>query len=62
MKQKFIVIPRDAFELLLQRHGTLAEATGAGTQQCAETGQASYVVEVKAVAQRADRPVKVVKV
>ncbi len=59
--KKFVVIPRDAFELLMRRHAELAEATGEATMYCEETGQTAYVVEIKAVAARADRPVKVTK-
>lgn len=59
--KKFVVIPRDAFEMLLRREATLQEATERATTDCAETGMAHYVVELKAVASRADRPVKVRK-
>lgn len=59
--KKFIVIPRDAFELLQRRHGSLAEATEAASNACSEEGATMIVVEMKAVASRADRPVKVTK-
>lgn len=59
--KKFIVIPRDAFELLSRRHAALNEATEAASDSCAEDGQTMYVVELRAVAARADRPVKVTK-
>lgn len=59
--KKFVVIPRDAFELMTRRFVELGEATEAASQSCAEDGQTVYVVEMKAVAARADRPVKVSK-
>lgn len=60
-EKKFILIPRDAFELMARRYAELGEATEAASQSCAEDGQSVYVVEMKAVASRADRPVKVTK-
>lgn len=59
--KKFLAIPRDAFELLMRRHAELADATEDATNACAESGQAFYVVELRAIASRADRPVKVTK-
>lgn len=59
--KKFIVIPRDALELLLKRFADFDEATEAATEACSEDGQTVYVLEMKAVAARADRPVKVRK-
>lgn len=59
--KKFVVIPRDALDLLERREATLREATDRAETDCAETGMAHYVVELKAVAARADRPVKVRK-
>jgi len=59
--KKFVVIPRDAFDLMERRFAELGEATEAASQACAENGQTAYVVEMLAVAARADRPVKVTK-
>ena len=59
--KKFLLIPRDAFEVLQRRYAELGEATEAASQSCGEDGQTVYVVEMKAVAARADRPVKVTK-
>lgn len=59
--KKFIVIPRDALELMGRRYAELAEATEAASGSCAEDGQSVYVLELRAVASRADRPVKVTK-
>lgn len=59
--KKFVLIPRDAFELLARRFAELPEATEAASQSCAEDGQTVFVVEMRAVAARADRPVKVSK-
>lgn len=59
--KKFVLIPRDAFELMSRRYGELNEATEAASGACAEDGQTMYVVEMRAVAARADRPVKVTK-
>jgi hypothetical protein len=59
--KRFVVIPRDALELMMRRYAELGEATEAASQSCAEDGQTVYVVELKAVAARADRPVKVTK-
>lgn len=60
-EKKFVLIPRDAFELLSRRFVEIAEATEAASVSCAEDGQSVYVVEMRAVATRADRPVKVTK-
>jgi hypothetical protein len=59
--KKFIVVPRDALELMQRRYAELEEATEAASGFCAEDGQPVYVVELRAVASRADRPVKVTK-
>lgn len=59
--KKFIVIPRDALDVLMNRFGTHAEATQAATDACAESGQTMFVVEMQTVAARADRPVRVTK-
>lgn len=59
--KRFVLIPADAMELLSRRYATLEEATEAAGNSCAEDGQRVYVVEMKAVAARADRPVKVTK-
>ena len=59
--KKFIVVPRDALELLQRRFADEGEAVEAASCSCAENGQSVYVLELKAVAARADRPVKVKK-
>lgn len=59
--KKFILVTRDAFEVLARRHATLDDAVEAATEACGESGQTIYVLELKAVAARADRPVKVRK-
>lgn len=59
--KKFVLMPRDAFDLMTRRFVELGEATEAASQSCAEDGQTVYVVEMRAVAARADRPVKVTK-
>lgn len=59
--KKYLCVPRDAFELLPKRYADLDEATEAATDACTENGQTVYVLEMKAVAARADRPVKVRK-
>jgi hypothetical protein len=60
-RKKFVLIPRDAFELLTRRFVTIGEANEAAEQSCREDGQTVYVVEMRTVAARADRPVKVMK-
>lgn len=60
-RKKFVVIPRDAFEMLDRREVSFQEAADRAEAECTETGMAHYVVELKAVAARADRPVKVTK-
>lgn len=57
----FVVVPRDALDLMTRRHAELGDAMDAASQSCAEDGQTVYVVELRAVAARADRPVKVTK-
>ncbi len=59
--KKFVVIPRDAFDLLMNRFVDEKEAEEAASERCADTGMSMYVVEMKSVAARADRPVKVKK-
>lgn len=59
--KKFLVVPADAYDCLPGRFATSEEATEAASERCAEEGQRMYVVELKAVAVRADRPVKVNK-
>lgn len=55
--KKFIVIPRDAYELLERRYASFEEAGEAAKDACAENAQTMMVVELKAVAARVDRPV-----
>lgn len=57
--KRFILVPRDAMELLARRFTALEDAQEAATESCAADGQAVYVLELRAVASRADRPVKV---
>lgn len=57
----FVVVPRDALDLLDRRAVSLEEAIERATADCTETGMAHYVVELRAVAARADRPVKITK-
>lgn len=59
--KKFVLIPRDAFEMMGRRFAELSEASEAASASCAEDGLSVYVVEMRAVASRADRPVKVTK-
>lgn len=57
--KKFVVIPKDAYEVLARRYVSLEEATEAASDACSEEGTSMMVVELRAVAARADRPVKV---
>lgn len=59
--KKFVLIPRDALEMMARRFATMGDASEAARTSCAEDGQSVYVVEMKAVAVRADRPVTVKK-
>lgn len=59
--KKFIVVPRDAMELLTRRYAEIEDAQQAAEDGCAEEGQALYVLEMKLVAARAAPPVKVRK-
>ncbi len=59
--KKFIVVPRDAMDVLAARHASIEEAFAAATDACAESGMSMYVIELRAVAARADRPVTVKK-
>lgn len=59
--KKFLVVPRDALEMLDRRYVDFAEAQQAAEDFCGEEGQAVYVLEMKAVAARANPPVKVRK-
>ena len=53
----FVVIPADVYEVLSKRYATQDEAESAATEACADTDIRHIVVEAKAVAARADRPV-----
>lgn len=57
--KKFVIIPRDAMELLDDRSVDLASAKLRASELCGETGLAHYVVELKAVATREHPPVRV---
>lgn len=59
--KKFIAIPRDAFECLMRRHGLMDEAIDEAKEACESDGMTVYVVELKAVIARADRPISVKK-
>jgi hypothetical protein len=59
--KKFIVVPRDALEMLSRRFVTYEEATEAGSDACSDEGQTMYVVELKASIARETPPVKVRK-
>lgn len=59
--KKFVLIPRDALELMTRRYAELGHATEAASGACAEDGQTVYVVEMRATIARADRPVKITK-
>lgn len=60
-RAKFIVVPRDACEVLDDRHATLEDAIEKARIACGEGDQAHYVLEMKAVATRAEPPVSVRK-
>lgn len=60
-EKKFLIVPRDAMELLDRREASFDAALEKAKDYCADTGMAHYVVELKAVASRADKPVKVTK-
>lgn len=57
--KKFVVIPRDAFDLLMDRHAYKGGAVDSASTRCAESGMTMYVVEIESVVTRADRPVVV---
>lgn len=59
--KKFLVVPRDALELLERRYADNDDAMTAAEELCSEGGQSVYVLEMKAVASRATPPVKVRK-
>ena len=55
--KKFIVIPRDAFNVLVDRYAAFADAGEAAKERCADDGQQMYVVELKAIAAKDAPPV-----
>lgn len=59
--KRFVVIPRDAYERLLDRHVDVDSAVEQAKQRCGEESQAMYVVELKAIVTREAPPVKVKK-
>lgn len=59
--KKFVIVPADALDCLTARFAVYDDAVEAATVRCSEDGQRIYVLELKAVAARADRPVKVTK-
>lgn len=58
-QKKFVVIPRDALDLLIDRHADKGSAVDSASARCAESGMTMYAVEITSVITRADRPVVV---
>lgn len=59
--KRFVVVPRDAYERLLDRHVDADDATERAKERAGEEGQAFYVLEAKAIVTREAPPVKVRK-
>ena len=59
--KRFLVVPRDALDKLIDRHVEAAEATEQAKQRCAEEAQAMYVVELRFICTRDTPPVTVRK-
>lgn len=59
--KKFLVIPRDAYERLLDRYADYDDAVEQAKSRVGEESQAMYVIELKAVVTREAPPVKVRK-
>lgn len=59
--KRFVVVPRDAYERLGDRHASYEEAVERAQERVGEEGQGFYVLESKAVATRETPPVKVRK-
>lgn len=59
--KKFLVIPRDFFELLQRRFASQEEAIDSASDTVAEGGQPCYVAELQIAVTQPDRPVKVRK-
>lgn len=57
--KKFLVVPRDALEMLTRRFANVDDATQAATDAVTEEGMTMYVLEMKLVAARETPPVKV---
>jgi hypothetical protein len=59
--KRFVVIPRDAYERLGDRHVDYDEAVERAKERTGEESQTFYVLEAKAVVTREAPPVKVRK-
>lgn len=59
--KKFLVLPRDAYERLVDRHGSHDDALEQAKLRAGEEGQSFYVLEAKTVVTREAPPVKVRK-
>jgi hypothetical protein len=46
--KRYLVVPRDAMDVLDCRFADLDEAKEAASSACAETGQAHYVLDMRA--------------
>ena len=59
--KKFVVVPRDAFECLEDRHAEYDDAVERAKERAGEEGKAFYVLQSQAVVTREAPPVKVRK-
>jgi hypothetical protein len=57
--KKFLVVPRDAYERLLDRYAELDDAVDRAKERAGEEEQSFFVIEAKAVVTREAPPVKV---
>lgn len=59
--KRFVVVPRDAYDRLGDRHAEYEDAIEQAKDRAGEEGQAFYVFEAKAIVTREAPPVKVRK-
>lgn len=61
-RKKYVVVPRDALDMLEVRYSALSDAEEAAKEGVLENDMPMYVLEIKAVASRRDPPVTVRKI
>ena len=59
---KYIIVPVDAYEILTRRFSTLEKAIIDGKEAVINEGMSIYILELKAVVERASPPIRAKKI